>query len=223
MANMSDADGMIYITSNTEEDVEAVFKKINEKLNQRLSVYYTDCGDLSDVAYVPAKNGFVTGSTRFYGCGRWAYQCNIEYFGKWMDHDEVLTTLPWKIRFVYKDFEPGREVIYEAIDELEHQANEDLDLVHIKNIDFTKYAFNPYNYIKLNELDLCDLECVCDFFNIGEDNAHYYSSLEDYEEKKADLLKSSIATVFEDYRFTDYEEAKKYILEQIPCLAPSAK
>lgn len=216
MANISSAYGKISVTASTKEDVDAIFKKIDERLNNKYVEYFTNC-DLQLLKYEVSEDGLVTGETYFDGCGRWTFSNNIANFGRWMKHDALLTALTWKICFEYKDEECGCDILYEAVDEINHEANEDLDELIVNNIDCTNYDLNPYNLMTV--MNYSD-EDIANYYLIGADFVDEYENLDEYEERRLGLLEKSINSCLEDMYLLSEEEAKEYVLEQIPCLNP---
>lgn len=160
MANISSAYGHIEITAKEPRKVAEAIDKI---LGPKRACYYTEL-DLNDIE--EEKDGYLC--TRFWGCGRWAFECNLNYFWDWcknakdghkedIDRKELaeayeyLKSQDFELLFDFNDEEGGCQVLYEMIYWINHEAGK--DAVYSGQRSVQEYEYSPENLV---ELGICE-------------------------------------------------------------------
>ena len=157
MANISVAYGDLTIIADTPENVEWICKFIDKQL--RSAYYNTElCFGNNEKIKKMAKNKYQY-SYQFNGLGRWTYRTNVENFGRWVKEDcnpedlKHINSLDFKLIFNYRDEEGGCCELYEAIYELTHKKDTDIEDIVVNNTYNKEYEYTGENLALLDFID----------------------------------------------------------------------
>jgi len=164
MANISSANGTITIeiAGRDEKKLLNDFKRYIDLALANDNVCYSTVLDpvnfeIGEGGDEEIGNKFYAEDT-FYGAGRWVYETNIELCYKWLeaskdDNEETkklwaeLNKHNWRLTFDFVDEEGGNQVLYEAVAEVIHKANEDKAEVNFCSRE--DYDYTPENLVDL--------------------------------------------------------------------------
>lgn len=179
MANLSDAWGTIEI-KGSEEIIKSILKlfELSDDWEYNTSIDPESIEKPTDD----------TCTVNFYGTGRWCYENNIEFFFRSVN-DEIteedrtlLEGSDFEIIFDFTDYEPGREVFYEATEALRHKKSVKLDE--------TEYIQSEYSALDLSWGNRLDLEVENDDQLASMlDDMDGNEMMEFLEEEKSSLIK----------------------------------
>lgn len=213
MANMSTAAGSVTLVTDTKEHAVQIFEALNKHLNQ--GDYYTEFFD-NALGITHESDTSCTVECDFEGGGRWSYETNVKNLGYWCEQDELLTELPWTMRFDFNDEETG--FLYHAVEELVHKAGQNLEKIKRKEIDYTDYNRDIFSLYKIMGYDNVYLS---ETFQLGKNYVSEFDDAEEYEDHREECLEEAASSyiALENASATQ-EEAEKYILKNFPFFEP---
>lgn len=157
MANISAAYGDLTIIADTPEDIKWLRQFINKRLG---SVYYSTQLFFSDNEEIrKLTNDKYEFNCQFDGTGRWTYRTNVENFGRWLKEEcspedlKHINSLEFKLIFNYRDEEGGCCELYEAIYELTHKKDTDIEDIVVNNTYNKEYEYTGENLALLDFID----------------------------------------------------------------------
>lgn len=210
MANISDAEGEIYIEASSKEVLESVYGIFKSTEGYEYSTYIDD--NLDDVEY-DEEDGVFTLSSGFGGYGRWAYQENIEHLFQWTidslseEMKELLTQSNFSIEFDFEDYECGCDVHYHSIMKLTHEKGVPLLDVKPEEIEYDELD-NSWGTRLKEELE--SEEYMVDML-LESESSYVFSFLNEecdgLEEYFGESLEDLFSSEDEDWR----EIGKKYL------------
>lgn len=137
MANTSDTNGFVQIEAENMNVMMAITKAIVGESNS-----YQEYGTVLESDYeseddFEEKDGKIVFTSSFFGSGRWSYINNIEKLFVWAINEpepdclteeeiKLLEGSEFKIKFDFKDYEPGNDFYYEAVEKMFHHKGEPL-------------------------------------------------------------------------------------------------
>lgn len=206
MANMSTACGTVTLVTDTKEHASEIFKALNTHLNK--GDYYTEFFD-DELKVMQESDASCTVECDFDASGRWSYETNIENLGYWCEQDQLLTELPWKLKFDFTDEDV--DFLYHAVKELTHEASEKLEDIACEDVDYTDYSRNVFS---LNKLMGYDKEYLSETFQLGKNYVSEFDDAEEYEDHREECLEEAASSYIElaDSSAT-MEEAKEKITQ----------
>lgn len=206
MANMSTACGTVTLVTDTKEHASEIFKALNTHLNK--GAYYTEFFD-NALKVVQETDTACTVECDFDASGRWSYETNIKNLGYWCEQDQLLTELPWKLKFDFTDEDV--DFLYHAVKELIHEASEKLEDIACEDVDYTDYSSNVFS---LNKLMGYDKEYLSETFQLGKNYVSEFDDAEEYEDHREECLEEAASSYIElaDSSAT-MEEAKEKITQ----------
>lgn len=213
MANMSSAAGIVTLVTDTREHAIQIFEALNKHLNQ--GDYYTEFfNNALEITY--ESDTSCTVECDFEGSGRWSYESNVKKLGYWCEQDELLTELSWTMRFDFNDEETG--FLYHAVEELVHEAGQNLEKIIWKEIDYTDYNRDVFSLHKIMGYDAIYLS---ETFQLGKEYISEYSDAEEYEDYRKECLEEAASSYISLINSSaTQEEAEEYILKFFPFFEP---
>lgn len=212
MANISTAFGRVEISAPTARDIIEIIDIINANLG--VVDYYTFIS--KDYNLLDRDDdGNCVATCSFSGSGRWAFACNIEYTGNWLNSElkrrgkaedaEYLEGFTWGLMYDFTDYEPGCEVFGQGKAGIVHKAGQKLTKCEYVEGDWDELPFTYY--------------CIMDAmgWSIDEILEERYAtsvlegenSIEEYEDDLMEFLRD-----YADYKCISKEEAQKEMCEQ---------
>ena len=140
MANVSTAYGTVYAYAETKENAEKVLNIIHRELSDvTYDTYIYDCADETLAAECTGKDWVA--ASDFEGTGRWIFEDNVQCLSRWLQESmNELKPLDFRLKFEFKDYEPGCLNLYKAKMTANHKAGDstiEFKMTECKNYDCT--------------------------------------------------------------------------------------
>lgn len=148
MANLSDATGIINVTSEKNIDYELFWLALDAT---QQGGYYN---------FQIEKSTLDTDTVPFYGTGRWTFSNNLKSFADWASNSKIYTeaknkqykdyleSIPFELHFQFSDLETGCEVACRCEYTIRHMAKTPLAECLTIETSYEGYDFNCYDLVK---------------------------------------------------------------------------
>lgn len=169
MANISSANGTLYITALSVAECEEVYKLINI-ITDKWFYEFRPYGELTINEVVDScneeSNSQVTMKTSFYADGKWSFQTNAELFGVWLQNSDkldlsskvkaaidMLSKIKFVLEFEFDEDEPGCGFVGVGNVRLVHLGNTDLKDSEVLDTELESHDLTVENLVTYRGFD----------------------------------------------------------------------